>query len=117
MASQVDPNEGVIEKGETVANRGGHGGLRVYWMAIGNLALLTAAGLISKQPVWTVTLLDGVYLLIVASLFLARYVDIKRFGGETANGEPASQQHLVRYGAGLAAASAGLWGLVQAVNV
>ena len=96
---------------------GGNTALRFYWMALGNLALLTAAGIISKQPTWTVTAVDAGYLLIVVSLFLARYFDIKRFGGETANGEPASNQHLVRYGLGLASFAAALWGLVQAVNV
>lgn len=96
---------------------GGNSALRFYWMAVGNLALLTAAGIISKQPVWTVTAVDAGYVLIVVTLFLARYFDITRYKGETTNGEPASQRHLVRYGLGLAAFAAALWSLVQAVDV
>jgi len=117
MADQDVQTNKPVPVEETDSKSGGNSALRFYWMAVGNLALLTAAGLISKQPVWTVTLMDAGYLFIVASLFLARYFDITRYGGETTNGEPASKQHLVRYGLGLASFAAALWGLVQAVDV
>ncbi len=96
--------------------KGGHGALRIYWMALGNLALLVIAGLISKQPIWTITLLDGGYLLLVVTLLIARYLDVKRYGGETTNGEPATSAHLVRYGIGVTAVGAALWGFVQSVS-
>lgn len=95
---------------------GGNGALRIYWMAIGNVALLILAGLISQQPVWTITLLDAGYVLVVGTLLISRYLDVKRYGGETANGEPATSSHLVRYGVGVTVLGAALWGLVQSVT-
>jgi hypothetical protein len=117
MAAQDVQTNTPVPSEESAPKGGGNSALRFYWMAVGNLALLTAAGLISKQPVWTVTLMDAGYVFIVVTLFLARYFDITRYGGETTNGEPASNQHLVRYGLGLASFAAALWGLVQAVDV
>lgn len=95
---------------------GGSGVLRFYWMALGNLALLVIAMLISQKPTWTITVLDAAFFGVVLTLFVARYLDVKRFGGETANGQPATGRDLVHYGVGLVAVAAGLWGLVQAVE-
>jgi hypothetical protein len=116
MASQ-DPDKNAVGGGESAPIMRGNSLLRLYWMAIGNIVLLVVVGYICKQPVWTLTLLDAGYALIALTLFLARYVDIKRFGGETVNGEVATTQHLVRYGAGLVTAVAGLWVLAQAVDI
>jgi uncharacterized membrane protein len=85
-------------------------------MALGNLALLVIAMLISQKPTWTITVLDAAFFGVVLTLFVARYLDVKRFGGETANGQPATGRDLVHYGVGLVAVAAGLWGLVQAVE-
>ena len=95
---------------------GGSGALRFYWMALGNLVLLVLAMLISQKPTWTITVLDAAFFGVVLTLFVARYFDINRFGGETANGQPATGRDLVHYGVGLVAVAAGLWGLVQTLE-
>ncbi len=81
--------------------------LRVFWMAIGNAALLTLAWFIFQQD--SFSLLDGVYWAVVASLAGARHIDIARFGGLTVDGAPATMQHFRRYVLGLLLATAALW--------
>lgn len=81
--------------------------LRVFWMAVGNVALLTLAGFILSQGRFS--LLDGGYWAVVAALVGARYADIVRFRGQTADGTPATVTHLRRYALGLLAVAVGLW--------
>ncbi len=95
---------------------GGHAGLRVYWMGLGNVALLITAGLISKEPRWTLGALDAGYAFIVVTLIAARYVDIKCYGGETAYGDAASTRNLFEYCVGLVVLAASVWGLVQSID-
>ncbi|MGH9147011.1 MAG: hypothetical protein ACRD1Q_09900 [Vicinamibacterales bacterium] len=60
--------------------------LRLFWMAIGNLALLVLILSISNQQGFT--LLDGLYWVVVTALASARYIDITRFAGLTVDGTP-----------------------------
>ena len=69
--------------------------LRLFWMFGGNLALVVLAGLIFQSAGWTIA--DLAYWLIVGLLVSARYIDIARFNGATADLEPATTAHLKRY--------------------
>jgi len=86
--------------------------LRLFWMAFGNLALLAMAALIADRGRFSP--LDGVYWLVVAALGLARYLDVRRFEGQTIEGEPATPLHLRRYLTTLGVLATGLWVVVHA---
>lgn len=83
--------------------------LRVFWIMVGNLALLFCAVYIAQNATRLVGVADAVYWAIIGSLLAARYVDIRHFQGRTAEGEPASMAHWRRYAGLLVAVSAGLW--------
>ena len=52
----------------------------------------------------------GVILVaLVLATLAARYLDITRFGGTTANGAPADTRTFVKYAVGLVALVAALW--------
>ena len=59
------------------------------------------------------TLFDLAYWATVAAILGARHLDIHRFHGATASGEPATPEHLRRYAFGVTAAAAALWVLVH----
>ncbi|HEV2671421.1 MAG TPA: hypothetical protein VGU74_10025, partial [Gemmatimonadales bacterium] len=81
--------------------------LRIFWMGLGNLALLMMTMLIIQRRAYS--LIDAVYWVIVAALIAARYVDITRFHGLTASAEPATRRDFGRYGVGLVVAAAAVW--------
>ncbi len=81
--------------------------LRLYWMGIGNFALIITAVLAGRQA--APSLLDGIYVLVALSLILARYVDVSRFGGQTTNGDPATLRDWRRHVAILVPVAAALW--------
>jgi len=91
--------------------------IRLFWLALGNALLLIFAAFIAKLEPWTLTLVDAGYWGIVAMLLLARFVDIKRFHGETSNGQPATMGHLRRYAAMLVASAAAIWAISQSVTL
>lgn len=68
---------------------------RVYWMLLGHPVIATSAYYIAtgKSPIISNT----VYFLLVISVILARYSDIKFFNGQTAEGEPATMKHWKRF--------------------
>lgn len=70
--------------------------LRVFWMFLGNTALGVCLLVIVQQgPAFTyVDISYGISLLL---LIAARYVDIVRYNGVTAYGEPATPAHWRRY--------------------
>ena len=70
---------------------------RLYWMFFGNIVLgISAYYIITHRLAFPhpVDLLCGG---IVASLILIRYIDIARYEGSTADGEPATPAHWKRY--------------------
>jgi hypothetical protein len=84
-------------------------------MGIGNIALLSAAAAISKQPRWTFSIIDAVFFALVFTLIGVRYLDIARFQGATAKNEPATRAHWVRYSVGLLLIAVVVWVAVQSV--
>ena len=89
--------------------------LRMFWLLAGNAGLAILAALISKAAPWTFSVLDGFFWGLVLALLVARYFDITRFGGLTANNEPANTGHWVRYAIKLVIISALLWVGAQSV--
>lgn len=85
--------------------------LRVYWMAVGNLALFFCAMFAARRPAPSV--LDGLFVAVAITLIIARYIDIARFRGQTADGEPANLGHWRKYALILVPVAAGLWAFIR----
>jgi hypothetical protein len=87
---------------------------RIFWMMIGNCALLLAAVSVQRSAGWSIA--DAALWLIVGLLIGARYLDIVRFKGTTADGAPATMAHLKRYVLLVLVAGAALWGAARALG-
>ena len=84
-------------------------------MAIGGLALLFLAAAIYRVGAFSI--LDVVYWLVVAATAAARFIDITRFQGRTASGEPADLGHFRRFALVLFAVAAAAWVLAHGLRV
>jgi len=71
--------------------------LRLYWIMIGNAVLAIAAVFPVAYPQLLTAPLLGIYVLGVATLIAARYIDIRYCGGQTVDGTPANLSHWKRY--------------------
>jgi hypothetical protein len=69
--------------------------LRLFWMLFGHLLLAVLGGLIAIEK--ELSLFDAAYWATVLGLIGARYLDIVRFGGSTAEGNPATMLHFRRF--------------------
>ncbi|MDP3767066.1 MAG: hypothetical protein Q8S13_03550 [Dehalococcoidia bacterium] len=87
---------------------------RIFWMGFGNIALVMAVLSIYKSAGWSIA--DLAFWLIVGLLIGARYIDIVRYKGTTAHGEPATMAHFKRYVAILLVAGAALWAVARALG-
>jgi hypothetical protein len=84
---------------------------RIYWMAIGLLVLLSLGMAIAVGGFKSISLLHILYWCTAASLIIVRYIDIRKFAGETVDGQPATMQHWKRYSLTVVAGCAVLWAL------
>lgn len=91
--------------------------VRMFWMALGNALLLACAAMIAKQKAWTFSVFDAAFWAIVLLLLAARFVDIRRFHGETTDGKPATMAHLKRYAALLVVIAGVVWGVAHSVSL
>lgn len=89
--------------------------LRTWWMLLGNGVLVLALALMVLERDAPPSLLDAVFVALVASLIGARLADIRYFGGRTAEGARATMEHFRRYAVRLLTGSAAGWGLANAV--
>lgn len=85
--------------------------LRITWMMWGNFALFACAAVVAHgiAPLTT----DVLFLSIAIGVVAVRYLDIMRFGGETADGEPATFAHWRRYAIAMASISFAVWVLAK----
>lgn len=90
--------------------------LRLYWIMVGNAVLAITALLPVANPQAPAGPLIAVYVLSVAALVAARYVDIRACGGQTVHGTPADMGHWKRYVAILLPVSLLLPGIVWALK-
>ncbi len=86
---------------------------RLWWMLFGNVLLALCAIFIFQSGGGFLQTADWVFWIILASLVLIRYVDIKSLDGCTAIGARASTKNWVRYVVLLTACSAALWVLAH----
>ena len=89
--------------------------LRIFWMIIGNVILLSCAYGIIQHRSSLLSIADAFYWAIVGSLLAARYVDIRYLYGLTAEGDPASMADWRRYAVFLVLVATGLWLVVHAI--
>lgn len=87
---------------------------RIFWMGLGNVALIGGALAIYKSAGWTIA--DLFFWIVVGALIGVRYVDIVRYQGTTAHGEPATKAHLKRYVLVLLATAIVVWAVARALG-
>ena len=87
---------------------------RIFWMAVGNIALVMAALAIYTSAGWSIA--DLAFWLIVGLLIGARYIDIVRYKGTTVHGEPATTAHFKRYVLILLVVGAAVWAVARALG-
>lgn len=101
-----------------VPNTAGQSALmRLGWMMAGPLMVLIATFSILSKPSWTFGGHDGLLLLGVSLATVCRYLDIKRYNGQTANGETATMTNFTRYAISLSVIAAALWAAAQSTHV
>lgn len=89
--------------------------LRIFWMMIGNVILLSCAYGIVQHPSSVLSIADVFYWAVVGSLLAARFVDIRHLDGTTAEGAPATMAHWRRYAVLLGIVATVLWLVVHGI--
>ena len=89
---------------------------RLYWMLVGNMTLFILTVFIVMNKGKQFNAVDVVFGIIVASLLLTRYIDIKFLGGFTTTDKPASMADWRKYAIFLLIGSMVVWGLSHAIN-
>lgn len=91
--------------------------LRIFWMFFGLGALALVAAVTARdgagEPSWR----DALFWGLVIALVIARYLDVERFGGRTADGQPASLSDVRSYAVRLFGGSLALWAAVHASSL
>jgi hypothetical protein len=83
--------------------------LRLLWMMFGNAVVFFAAAYIVTDSPGELSHVDIIYWLGAAALIGARLLDITRYNGKTADGEPATLAHGLRYSVVVAAVATTVW--------
>ncbi|MBK6919294.1 MAG: hypothetical protein IPH07_18000 [Deltaproteobacteria bacterium] len=90
--------------------------LRLVWMSALPVVLLLIA-LIADSERWTFGATDIVLVVLLGAAIAARAIDTLRFHGSTADGEPSTRAHVVRYAATLVSVSIAAWVVAQSVTI
>ncbi|MDC0721314.1 hypothetical protein [Nannocystis bainbridge] len=90
--------------------------LRLFWMLVGNAIVYACLATIAFQGLPFPSLLDGVVWITVALTIAARRVDITRWAGTTASGEPATLAHWRRYAVTVVVVTAAVSVLAHALS-
>jgi len=77
--------------------------------------LLCLVFLAAKEP-WTLGAFDVVLVLLVAAAVGARAADALKFGGTTAEGEPATREDVISYAILLVLVTGAAWFVAQSVK-
>lgn len=84
--------------------------VRLLWLIVGNVALaLIAFAIFHHQGGFALSFRDLIFWLLVPTLLMLRYLDIRYLEGKTADNRPATIADWRRYAVGLLAASLVLW--------
>ncbi len=100
----------VVDQGK--ASRSGGAGTVLYrlmWIFIGPLSLAIIAYRTVKQGDGWLTPRDVAWVIILALMIGARWLEVRSGAGETAAGEPATMAHFKRYATVLVPVTAVLW--------
>lgn len=89
---------------------------RIFWMFLGNVILLIFLIWIFENENKSLGIKDMIYWIIVCLLIIARYIDIKKLGGLTVTGSPASMSIWYRYTVFMAILAGLLWGIVYLIK-
>jgi len=89
--------------------------VRLSWMAVGPLVALFAV--LSIVEASSLSKFDLLLWGALFSMVGARYLDVARFNGMTANSEPATMRHVARYASALLAIGLAVWGAAHAVEI
>ena len=87
--------------------------VRLYWLFIGNVLLFFLLVFIFEKRPPLLSRLDVTYLVAVASLIVARYIDIRFLNGRTGEDKPATMTDLGQYMMIIGPAGVGAWLLVR----
>jgi hypothetical protein len=90
--------------------------VRLWWMLFGNFIFALCIVFIVQNRGEFFHAADPVFGITVASLALARYIDIRFCKGLTATGAPASMKTWVRYAAFLVLGSTVAWALAHGAS-
>lgn len=100
---------------QTVPSNTGGCLLRVVWMLLGNAVLIITAIKITQEHQQLLSIADAVFWVVVAGVALARYLDVHRFHGQTASGQPTTPAGFQRYLVLLGAFALLVWFVAHAV--
>jgi hypothetical protein len=88
--------------------------LRVVWMGAIPFILLCIF-LLADTETWTLGTVDIVLVLLVVGAVVARAIDALSYGGTTADGEPATRSHVIRYAIRVVVIAAVAWVIAQSI--
>lgn len=87
--------------------------MRVYWLVIGHLLIFSFGVAILMNHLQNNLLINCCFWVSVVLCPIARWVDIKRYKGQTSEGEPATMQHWKKYTLFVVGYAVPLWIAVQ----
>ena len=90
--------------------------LRLAWMGVVPAILVCIFVLANTEP-WTFTGYDFVVVLLLVGGIVARAIDVLRYGGTTAYGDPSTPGHVARYAVGLVLVTSAAWLLAQSIGI
>lgn len=88
---------------------------RIFWMALGNFALMICAANILMSESSSTRISDIIFLCVVPAMIIVRFLDIKFLDGQTVTGEPATLSHWRKYTIVLIIISAIIWAVVHMI--
>ena len=81
---------------------------RLFWMILGPIGLALLAMVIVRHGAFS--LRDGVFAAGLLLALYARYIDVSRYHGKTAEGSPATMKDVRSYVRGLLLLAVAMWG-------
>jgi hypothetical protein len=91
--------------------------VRLGWMLGGTLTMLISGFSIASTRQWAFGLQDAVFWSGALFAVVLRYWDIRRFHGQTANGDPATMVHFTRYLAMISVMALSGWLAAQSIHL
>ena len=82
---------------------------RAYWMLLGNVPLMFLVVMIGSRKFASPLIPSIAYFLVVLSVIIVRYADIRYWNGTTADDQPATMAHWRRHAVILISLSSCAW--------